>query len=216
MPQSVHRSQQHAEAQAFVAAQDLVDAGMNIHMQATTVKNIDGSDAARPKRPVLAQDKLRYVGEAVALVVADTMEQARDAAELIELEYDDLPAKMDLAPGGAPVLPDPAAAAATGRLRLGEVAGGPVTRVEFAQRRAFDAAALLGVGAAGVEVAPLRRIQGAGHIAAETDFFLLRLRIGNGYGGQQGLGVRVVGRFVDFFGGADLDDFSEVHHGDVV
>ncbi|TMM55163.1 xanthine dehydrogenase family protein molybdopterin-binding subunit [Sulfitobacter sabulilitoris] len=89
-----------------LTAQDLEDAGMTIDMHSVTVKKLDGSDAAKPFRPMLAKDKLRYVGEAVALVVAETLDQARDAAELIELDYDDLPAKMDIAPGGAPVHDD--------------------------------------------------------------------------------------------------------------
>ncbi|MEY8839031.1 xanthine dehydrogenase family protein molybdopterin-binding subunit, partial [Cribrihabitans sp. XS_ASV171] len=44
--------------------------------------------------------KVRFVGEPIAVVVAETREQARDALELIDLEIDDLPAKLDLGPGG--------------------------------------------------------------------------------------------------------------------
>jgi carbon-monoxide dehydrogenase large subunit len=80
---------------------DLEAAGLHIGMRGTTVKNRDGSDGAAPMRPILAKDKLRFVGEPVAVIVADTMAQARDAAEMIMLDYDDLPAKMDMAPGGA-------------------------------------------------------------------------------------------------------------------
>jgi carbon-monoxide dehydrogenase large subunit len=45
-----------------------------------------------PPRPVLAVERVRFVGEPVALVVAETPEQAQDAAELIAVEYDPLPA----------------------------------------------------------------------------------------------------------------------------
>jgi carbon-monoxide dehydrogenase large subunit len=45
-----------------------------------------------PPRPVLATDRVRFVGEPVALVVAETAAQAQDAAELITIDYDDLPA----------------------------------------------------------------------------------------------------------------------------
>ncbi|MEM6439189.1 MAG: xanthine dehydrogenase family protein molybdopterin-binding subunit [Pseudomonadota bacterium] len=56
------------------------------------VKNRDGSDGAIPRRPSIAEDKVCFVGEAVAVVFADTLEQARDAAELIEVDYEELPA----------------------------------------------------------------------------------------------------------------------------
>ncbi|MGB7240892.1 MAG: xanthine dehydrogenase family protein molybdopterin-binding subunit, partial [Sulfitobacter sp.] len=86
-----------------LTADDLEAAGMNINMHAVVVKNRDGSSGARPDRPMLAQGKLRFMGEPVALVVAETLDQARDAAELISLDYTDLPVKLDLAPGGPPV-----------------------------------------------------------------------------------------------------------------
>ncbi|MBT5415123.1 MAG: xanthine dehydrogenase family protein [Rhodospirillaceae bacterium] len=60
-----------------------------------------------PVRPLLARDRVRFSGEGIALVVAETLEQARDAAELIEVEYDDLPAIADTAGAvaeGAPTL----------------------------------------------------------------------------------------------------------------
>ncbi|MDF1803085.1 xanthine dehydrogenase family protein molybdopterin-binding subunit [Thalassovita sp.] len=79
---------------------DLVAAGITQSLFGITVKNRDGSKGASPFRPILAQGKLRYVGEPVAMIVADSLEQAMDAAELIELDYDELPAKMDMAPGG--------------------------------------------------------------------------------------------------------------------
>ena len=50
----------------------------------------DGNVPAPPARPVLADTRVRYVGEPVAAVVAETLSQAKDAAELIEVEYNDL------------------------------------------------------------------------------------------------------------------------------
>jgi len=79
---------------------DLEAAGVNIAIGGATLKNRDGSDAASPLRPMLAKGKVRYVGEPVAMVIADTYEQARDAAELIMLELDELPAKISLTRGG--------------------------------------------------------------------------------------------------------------------
>ncbi len=83
-----------------LAADDLAQDGLTRGLPATVLTNRDGSKAAAPKRPILAEGRLRFVGEPIALIVADTAAQARDAAELIELEYDDLPAKLDLVVGG--------------------------------------------------------------------------------------------------------------------
>jgi carbon-monoxide dehydrogenase large subunit len=79
---------------------DLVAAGLDLDMNAAVVKNRDGSDGARSYRPVLAQGRVRFVGEPVAMVVADTLEQARDAAELVAVAYAERPAHLALAPGG--------------------------------------------------------------------------------------------------------------------
>ncbi len=91
---------------AVYTVDDLEAAGLNINMNATVVKNRDGTDGAAPRRPILAKERMRFVGEPVAFVVADSMEDARDAAELIELEYDDLDVKTDLGPGGPLVHPE--------------------------------------------------------------------------------------------------------------
>ncbi len=82
---------------------DLEAAGMNVAMRFSTVNNRDGSKGAAPERPILARDRVRFVGEAVAVVVAETMDQARDAAELIEFDYDELPAKLNVEVGGEPL-----------------------------------------------------------------------------------------------------------------
>lgn len=84
----------------IITCDDLEKAGVDISLPNAILKNRDGSDAAKPLRPLLAKGKLRYVGEPVAMVIAETYEQARDAAELIVLEFDELPAKVDLVPGG--------------------------------------------------------------------------------------------------------------------
>ncbi|MBE0612844.1 MAG: xanthine dehydrogenase family protein molybdopterin-binding subunit [Burkholderiales bacterium] len=59
------------------------------------VTNIDGTQRADTPRPVLAGKRVRHVGDPVALVVAETLEQAKDAAELIAIEYESLPAAVD-------------------------------------------------------------------------------------------------------------------------
>ncbi|MGZ8264941.1 MAG: xanthine dehydrogenase family protein molybdopterin-binding subunit, partial [Burkholderiales bacterium] len=67
------------------------------HTMAFIGKN--GMKARSPGRPVLAHGKVRFVGEAVALVVADSAAAAQDAADLIEIEYRDLSSVTD--PEGA-------------------------------------------------------------------------------------------------------------------
>jgi len=48
-----------------------------------------------PRQPLLAHDKMRHVGEAVAVIVADSRDAAEDAAELVTLELEELPAVVD-------------------------------------------------------------------------------------------------------------------------
>lgn len=89
--------------QAVMTIEDLENAGINTGINGMPVKNRDGSTGATPKRPMLAQGKVRFVGEPVAVVIADTMDQARDAVEMIYMEVEDLPAKLDLTAGGEAV-----------------------------------------------------------------------------------------------------------------
>ncbi|MBF9036892.1 molybdopterin-dependent oxidoreductase [Rhodobacterales bacterium HKCCE2091] len=57
----------------------------------------DGQPMAEPPHPVLAQGKVRHVGDPIAAVVAETRGQARDAAEAIAVEIEELPAQVDMA-----------------------------------------------------------------------------------------------------------------------
>jgi aerobic carbon-monoxide dehydrogenase large subunit len=56
------------------------------------VKNKDGSPMVEPPHPPLIADRVRHVGDQVAVVIAETRDQAKDAAELIEIDYQELPA----------------------------------------------------------------------------------------------------------------------------
>ena len=60
------------------------------------VTDKNGDPMKEPPHPVLAQGKVRHVGEPICAVVAETLEQARDAAEAIELEIEELPAVVDM------------------------------------------------------------------------------------------------------------------------
>ena len=64
-----------------------------------------GQQIKVPERPTLAQDRVRYVGQEVALVVAATAAQAQDAVEAIEIDYEELPVVVDGAQALAPDAP---------------------------------------------------------------------------------------------------------------
>src|SRR5579864_5770493 len=81
---------------AIVSGEDLVRRGVKPLPAATDFKRADGAPAASPPRHALAVDTVRFVGEAVAAVIAESIEQARDAAEAIEVSYQPLPAVTDL------------------------------------------------------------------------------------------------------------------------
>ncbi|MGC1094535.1 MAG: xanthine dehydrogenase family protein molybdopterin-binding subunit [Pseudolabrys sp.] len=65
----------------------------------------DGSPMYKPRYPVLAEDRVRWVGDCVAFVVAETIAQAMDAAELIEVDYEPLPAVVSTADASKPGAP---------------------------------------------------------------------------------------------------------------
>ncbi|TNF63281.1 MAG: xanthine dehydrogenase family protein molybdopterin-binding subunit [Rhodobacteraceae bacterium] len=89
-----------------VTADDLAAAGVDLNIAGATVKNRDGTDGAAPMRPILARDRVRHVGEAIVMVVADSLTQARDAAEMIGLDTEDLPISLGVAEGGPTIHPE--------------------------------------------------------------------------------------------------------------
>ncbi|MGA2548581.1 MAG: xanthine dehydrogenase family protein molybdopterin-binding subunit [Burkholderiaceae bacterium] len=109
------------------------------------ITSIDGTPMKEPKHPILADDLVRYVGDAVALVVAETVEQARAAAQQIEVDYEELGAVVDVseAEGAKNVVHDAAPDNVCYRWSLGNqaeidavFANAPhVTRLEFKNNR---------------------------------------------------------------------------------
>src|SRR6478735_3987975 len=72
-------------------------------------KRPDGKPMFAPQRPPLVTDRVRYVGDPVAMVIADTLAQAKDAAELVEIDYEALPSVTtteDTVKPGAPAVWD--------------------------------------------------------------------------------------------------------------
>src|SRR3954468_22644167 len=97
---------------AVLSAADYLADGMK--PLAHHVNGPDAIDGNRPAfgaplftapQPVLAEDRVRFVGEAVALVIADSLDQARDAAELIAVDYALLPAVVTVEQAVAPDAP---------------------------------------------------------------------------------------------------------------
>jgi carbon-monoxide dehydrogenase large subunit len=73
------------------------------------ITDVNGQPMKEPPHPALAQGKVRYVGDQVAVIIAETYLQAKDAAELVMVDYDVLPAVVDARDAlksGAPVLHD--------------------------------------------------------------------------------------------------------------
>lgn len=91
---------------AVLTAADIEAAGVDLALMAQILPNRDGTLAAAPVRPCLAKDRVRFVGEPVVAVVADTMAQAREAAELIEFDFEELEPHVSRAPGGPEIHPE--------------------------------------------------------------------------------------------------------------
>ena len=77
---------------AILTASDIAAAGFRTLMPIAPLLGREGKKILIPERPLLAQDRVRFVGEEIAMVVAQTREAARDAADLIEVELEELSA----------------------------------------------------------------------------------------------------------------------------
>ena len=82
---------------AVITAADWKTAGLGELPSHGGLKRRDGSPMFKPSYPVLADDRARWVGDPVAFVVAETQAQAADAAELIAVDYEPLPAVVSTA-----------------------------------------------------------------------------------------------------------------------
>jgi carbon-monoxide dehydrogenase large subunit len=72
---------------AVYTADDIKAAGLKPIPFMMAFDNIDGSPAFSPTRDILAVDVVRHVGHPVAFVVAETLSQAQDAAEIVDIDY---------------------------------------------------------------------------------------------------------------------------------
>jgi aerobic carbon-monoxide dehydrogenase large subunit len=97
---------------AVLTHADIEAAGFGTLPNNLPLKSRDGTPLIKPARPVLATGKVRYVGEPIAAIIAETAAQARDAAELVEVDIAPLPAVVDAVEAvkpGAPLLHEEAA-----------------------------------------------------------------------------------------------------------
>ena len=136
------------------------------------IKSKDGSPLKKPNRPSLVTDKVRFVGDPVACVIAQTPEAAKDAAELVSIDIDILPATTlatEAAMPGAPVLYDDVA----GNIALDFQFGEPDT-----VDKAFKAAhhiSRVDIRNNRIVVAPMEPRSAIAHYNNETDSFTMRL-----------------------------------------
>src|SRR6185369_2298838 len=80
---------------AVLTGADVEADGLGLMPCMIPITSRDGKPRYDTPRPVLAKDRVRHVGDPVALVVAETLMQARDAAEKIEIDYEELPHAVD-------------------------------------------------------------------------------------------------------------------------
>ena len=105
---------------AVLTAADMKAAGLATAGKHPPLPGRGGKALVQPFRPVLAGEHVLYVGEAVAMVVAETVAQAQDAADLVAVEYEQTPAVVDpreaIKPGAPQFIPRrPATSPSIGR-----------------------------------------------------------------------------------------------------
>jgi aerobic carbon-monoxide dehydrogenase large subunit len=90
---------------AILTGEELRRRGLGTLMPGVRRRRRNGSPAFVCPQPLLAQDRVRYVGDPVAFIVAESLNQAKDAAELIEIDYEPLPAVISAEAALAPRAP---------------------------------------------------------------------------------------------------------------
>ena len=94
---------------AVYTGHDVIADGLGMPKANMPRKRPDGKPMFAPQRPALIVDRVRYVGDPVAMVVANSLAEAKDAAELVEIEYEALPSVTlteDTVKPGAPAVWD--------------------------------------------------------------------------------------------------------------
>ncbi len=155
---------------AIFTGADMAAAKISGHICGWTVTGSDGKPMKAAPGPALAHGKVRYVGDEVAVVIADTYPQARDAAEKIVVDYGVLPAVVD-----------PKAAAKPGAPQIHEIApNNTVYNWQLGDKAATDAAFAAAVHVTKIDIVNNRVVPAAiepraavGEYDAGTDSFTL-------------------------------------------
>ena len=98
-------AQQAPGVLAVLSGEDAKKRGLGTLLPLVPRKRRNGAAAFVAPQPLLAQDRVRYVGEPVAFIVAETLDQAKDAADLLAIEYQMLPAAVTADAAVAPGAP---------------------------------------------------------------------------------------------------------------
>ena len=121
---------------AIYTAEDLAADKLGHLPAISEIKDEAGNRHREPPHLPMPVGKVRHVGDIVAMIVADTLDQARDAAELLVVDYEELPAVVTVAQAlapGAPLVHDDVPGNLMCRWSKGDAAA---TEAAFAQRRA--------------------------------------------------------------------------------
>ncbi|HSR71943.1 MAG TPA: xanthine dehydrogenase family protein molybdopterin-binding subunit, partial [Kiloniellales bacterium] len=155
---------------AVLTGEDVAADGLGVPVCLRPVPDPDGSPMYEPPRPLLNRTHVRYVGDPIAFVVAETLAQAKDAAELITVDYDPLPAVTTLrevladgAPAIRPERPD-------NRCFRFEAGDAQAVASGFAEA---DRVVSLELDITRVQPAPIEPRGALGHYDAEADRYTL-------------------------------------------
>ncbi|MHA1108846.1 MAG: xanthine dehydrogenase family protein molybdopterin-binding subunit, partial [Alphaproteobacteria bacterium] len=90
---------------AIFTGEDYANDGLGDVSGTSPPKRRDGQPGYRPPRPALTRDRVRHVGQAIAVVVAESINQAKDAAEAIDIDFTPLPVQTNAIAGNRPDAP---------------------------------------------------------------------------------------------------------------
>ena len=157
---------------ALYTGADLLAAGLGLMPSGMSFKNRDGSEMPKPGQPPLTTDKVRFVGDPFACVVAMTPKQAKDAAEAVSAEIDPLPAATTAREADTPGAPRVHEATA-GNLIL-DFHHGDSTKVENAFARAAHVTRMR-IRNSRVVVCPMEPRSAIGEYDPASERYTLRL-----------------------------------------
>ncbi|MBT6361149.1 MAG: xanthine dehydrogenase family protein molybdopterin-binding subunit, partial [Rhodospirillaceae bacterium] len=88
-----------------LTGEEVAERGLGTPLPLVAQKRKDGSNAFVCPQPLLAKDRVLFVGDNLAFIVAETVNQAKDAAELIDVDFDPLPVNVRVADAIKPDAP---------------------------------------------------------------------------------------------------------------